>query len=132
LARKTLGAQVTQKREWMHFLASKRSVRSLPSIASTPPVVLGAGGAEAGTADWAAAVGDLAGGGFTDDTSSNACRERSASSRSRRAARLLRASVSSSVAAPCASSVRRSLKNRLAAVPGGKPAASRSATKVTP
>src|SRR6185437_7521343 len=79
LARNTLGAQVTQKREWMHFLESNISVRSLPSISSTPATVLGVGGAAplaaAGAAVWGAAALEVC-----DDTFSKSRLARSARS----------------------------------------------------
>src|SRR6185437_7480329 len=68
LAKNTLGAQVTQNRECMHFLASNSSVRFLPSISSTPATVFGAGGA-ADVAGTAAVDGEAvaAATGFTDE-----------------------------------------------------------------
>src|SRR6185437_4049491 len=58
LARNTLGAQVTQNREWMHLLESNSSVRLLPSISSTPATLFGGGGGLA--CDAAADAGETA------------------------------------------------------------------------
>src|SRR5487761_216148 len=70
LARNTLGAQVTQNREWMHFFASNNSVRSLPSISSTPATVSGAGGAALATAAGAEAGRETVGWEGIEDVSS--------------------------------------------------------------
>ena len=133
LARKTCGAPVTQKREWMQRFASNSSSSRSPCTVSTPPLTVAAGAA-------AGVAGPAAGRGAAAAAAAGAAGVRSkplpalaASEASCRAAATARASPpAASGAAPSASCSMRSTNTRRAAGPGGSAAESRSVMNETP